>query len=310
MQEIGKTMANGKSVFDNLKSKLGLGGEQDHDGYDEYDDYEEYDEYDDYEDNQSSYEEYDPYAGSTAPRSFGNRNTVTTRNVRGGSHARLVSTSDAAQAARGTRDLGLGAEGTSTLSARRSGGRTMVDSSLPPTMTPEGTAAMSAASNRRSSGLDSLFSSTVEGPEREEVKADTSARASRAFSAGSVSGERESSAAPSAKADAGQSSFTAGSGKVATTTSAFGHRQLQVMRPTSYNDAEAVVRALKAGEVAVLVMGSTAPDLAKRILDFAFGAACALGANVESPAQGVFAVAIGSALSEAEKSDLAARGAL
>lgn len=309
-------MANGKSVFDNLKSKLGLGDDQGRDDYDEYDDYEEYDEYDDYEDNQSSYEEYDPYAGSTAPRSFGNRNTVTTRNVRGGSHARLVSTSEAAEAARSSRDLGLSAEGGTSLSARRSGGRTMVDSSLPPTMTPEGTAAMSAASNRRSSGLDSLFSSTVEGPEREEVKADTSARASRAFSAGSVSGEREASASASASSSLSggssttQSSLSGATGKITTTSSAFGHRQLQVMRPTSYNDAEAVVRALKAGEVAVLVMSSTAPDLTKRILDFAFGAACALGANVESPAQGVFAIAIGSALSEAEKSDLAARGAL
>jgi cell division inhibitor SepF len=91
-------------------------------------------------------------------------------------------------------------------------------------------------------------------------------------------------------------------------TTAFGHRQLQVIRPLSYNDAEAVVRALKAGEVAVLNMNGVDSALAKRILDFAFGAACALGANVETPAKGVYAVAIGAALSESEKSDLSGRG--
>jgi cell division inhibitor SepF len=154
-------------------------------------------------------------------------------------------------------------------------------------MTPEGTAAMSAASNRRSSGLDSLFSSTAEEAPREEV-ASSDSRANRAFSAGSVAGERESS--------------------MVNATTAFGHRQLQVIRPMSYNDAEAVVRALKAGEVAVLNMNNVDSALAKRVLDFAFGAACALGANVEVPSKGVYAVAIGAALSESEKSDLSGRG--
>ena len=54
----------------------------------------------------------------------------------------------------------------------------------------------------------------------------------------------------------------------------------------------------------------TPDDLSKRILDFSFGVASALDANVECPGDKVFAIARGNALSEDEKRRLRNQGAL
>ena len=71
-----------------------------------------------------------------------------------------------------------------------------------------------------------------------------------------------------------------------------------------------MARALKAGDVAVLVLAGTAPELAKRVLDFSFGAACALDASVDCPAEKVFVIARGQGLTDAERKQLAAQGIL
>ena len=87
-------------------------------------------------------------------------------------------------------------------------------------------------------------------------------------------------------------------------------RSLTVIKPVVYGDVERVARAVKSGDVVVLVMRNTPDDLSKRILDFSFGVASALDANVECPGDKVFAIARGNGLSEDEKASLRNQGAL
>ena len=87
-------------------------------------------------------------------------------------------------------------------------------------------------------------------------------------------------------------------------------RPLTVIKPVVYGDVERVARAVKSGDVVVLVMRNTPDDLSKRILDFSFGVASALDANVECPGDKVFAIARGAALTEDEKQRLRNQGAL
>ena len=87
-------------------------------------------------------------------------------------------------------------------------------------------------------------------------------------------------------------------------------RQLTIVKPVEYSDVERVARAVKSGDVVVLAMRNTPDDLSKRLLDFSFGVASALDANVECPGQKVFAIAKGNALTEDEKRRLRAQGVL
>lgn len=244
-------MANTKSVFGSIKEKLGLEAQPQTDAYDEYDEFEDYEEeYDDYEDE-------DPGYSTRSTR--GSRSSFSNIGL-----PHLVSRSDAEESTR-RRSISL------TASTPSRGGRTMVDSSLPPTMTPEGTAAVSAAGNRRSGeGLDSLFSSTAKS-------------------------RTDSPSLPIIGAAA---------------SSVAGNRKLQVIRPVTYEDAENVTTALKAGDVAVLALGTVPEDLMHRLLDFSFGAASALSAAVECVGPKVFVICRGDALSEAERLNLSSMGVL
>lgn len=255
-------MANG-SLFGDIKSRIGkLGTKNDQVYGDEYDDYDEYDEYDDYADDYD--DEYDRYL---------DRNPVTTRD-RGtrtdSGLPRLVSMDVARASAPGFNDgRSSSASRTSRSSSVRSYGRTMVDSSLPSSMTAEGTAAAAVNANRRAEGLDSLFSS----------------QASRSISHSSSDIIRNSM----------QLSMP-------------GTRKLQVIKPTRYDDAEAVTNVLKANDVAIISFSGTDRDLMKRILDFSFGAASALDASVECVANGVFAICRSVGLDDSERADLKGMG--
>ncbi|MCI9495483.1 MAG: cell division protein SepF [Adlercreutzia mucosicola] len=266
---------DGKRMFGDIKSKLGFGRKDDYEEY--YDDYEEYDEedygeygYDESYERSSSSSRYDPYS------------SVTTREVGGrsagrSSMPRLVSIDDVRARTQvpslGERDGGV--------SGRRTSGsnsfRTMVDSSLPPQMTPEGTAAASAAATAahtaRSEGLNSLFEPTTSSQD-----------------------ERPS---------AGSSRPAFGAAAAARTAPS---RTLKVIKPMAYNDAEAIATALKLGDAVVLCLTGTPDALAKRILDFSFGVASALDANVESVGNKVFALTRINELSEGERSYLRSQG--
>lgn len=248
-------MPGAKSMFGNLKSKLGLGGQPANQQYDDYDDYQEYDEYDDYE-------EYDDYDGYPDDRyeDERDRDRVSMRSTDSSGLPRLVTREDAVESTRSNSSFG---RDSLTSSSYRSSGRTMVDSSLPASMTPEGSAAVSAATNNRAHGLDSLF--------------------------GAPSRSREDRASSDLRSS------------VANTT---GKRNLQIIKPSRYDDAEGVSRALKLGNVAILVLTETSDVLARRILDFSFGATSALSGSVEGIAPKTYALTTQTGLTDQEKAEL------
>lgn len=260
---------DGKRMFGDIKSKLGFGRKDDQEEF--YDDYEEY--YDDY--GEYGYDE--SYTRSSSS-SYDRFDSVTTREpgVRSAGRSsmpRLVSIDDV----RARTQVPSLPDDPAPTPARRSTGsssfRTMVDSSLPPQMTPEGTAAASAAASAahqaRSEGLNSLFEPTPSAPVEE--------RPSR-------------------------SSFAAAASR--TTPS----RTLKIVKPLAYNEAEAVSTALKLGNAVVLCLTGTPDALAKRILDFSFGVASALDANVECVGSKVFALTRVNELSDGERSYLHSQG--
>ena len=263
-------MANG-SFLGGIKSKLGFGSNDADADYDRYDDYDDYDEYDDYED----------YADDDYPESrdaYMDRGVVTTRGagVRSSNFAPLVSASDARESARKIN----ASDGTSN----RSYGRTMVDSSLPPTMTAEGTAAVSAASNSRRDGLNSLFGSADDGKKTSAGAAGASSRTSSSAGDDLLRGSMQLSMP--------------------------GRRQLQVIRPKKYDDAEAVTDVLKDNDAAILVLKNVDKALMMRMLDFSFGAASALDASVEALGNGVYAICRSTGLDDAELKDLKEQGVI
>lgn len=269
---------DGKRAFADLKSKLGFGRkEEDFEEY--YDDYEEYDEEADY----GEYGYDDGYGRGAAGSRYDPYDSVTTREVGARSTMpRLVSIEDVR--ARTQVPSLSDRDRESSVSSRRSSGsssfRTMVDSSLPPQMTPEGTAAASAAAtaahSARSEGLNSLFEPTTPAPEPAETRGSSS----------------RSSAAGGAYARLSPS------------------RSVKVIKPLAYNDAEAVSTSLKLGEAVVLCLTGTPDALAKRILDFSFGVASALDANVECVGAKVFALTRINELSDAERSYLRSQGVI
>ncbi|MDR0888968.1 MAG: cell division protein SepF, partial [Coriobacteriales bacterium] len=87
-------------------------------------------------------------------------------------------------------------------------------------------------------------------------------------------------------------------------------RQLAFLSPVTYNDAELISKGLRAGKAVILDVRTTNPGLAKRILDFSFGAAAALDARVDGPADRVYAIARDGALTDSELGQLRDRGIL
>ena len=76
---------------------------------------------------------------------------------------------------------------------------------------------------------------------------------------------------------------------------------LSIVRPKEYADVEKIANAVKAGKSVVLVVSETKPALAKRILDFTFGAASALNLNVDKAAERIFVISKGTEMLSAEE---------
>ena len=84
-----------------------------------------------------------------------------------------------------------------------------------------------------------------------------------------------------------------------------------VIKPTSYDDVQSVIRRVRTGQPVVLAFQGTKLDTAKRILDFCFGLACGLDGSVEELGDRVFVVLPANmSLSEAELDKLVADGVL
>lgn len=132
-----------------------------------------------------------------------------------------------------------------------------------------------SSSELRSSGLDSLFSSTTsENIEKPATKSSKEAT-------GKIAAKK--------KAYSDESSQTAS-------------RKLKVIKPVSYNSAASEIStALKSGAAVVLCLKNTAEETSKRLLDFSFGAASICGAQVSIEADRTYALTIGAGLSQREK---------
>ena len=62
----------------------------------------------------------------------------------------------------------------------------------------------------------------------------------------------------------------------------------KIISPSTYTEAEKVAITFKEGVNVALVLKTTRPELAKRILDFSFGVVSALGGTVEKVSDKVF----------------------
>ncbi len=87
-------------------------------------------------------------------------------------------------------------------------------------------------------------------------------------------------------------------------------RQIKLIKPVEYADAEQVGRQLKAGNIVVLQLRAVPESLSKRLLDFSFGAASMVDAKVDCIARKVFVIASGAPLTEEEREQLRDQGIL
>ncbi len=313
------------SMLDGIKSKLGFGDAgtrsrgdyaDDYDDYsddygDDYGEYADYGEYgDDYDDGEPG-SKYDPYAPVTTrgARSSTGRSSQAISNLVSIDDVRARSSANSGSESYASRRV-------TTAHTPYRGERSMVDSSLPPTMTPEGTAAMAAAASHptKSEGLNSLFEPSTPKPASSGKHAAPSASASSAKpssdAASTVGAFTRQPSATSAAASIAAKQADAAPSVSAAQPRYSTKRSITVLKPTSYGDAERIVGALKAGDAVVLGLLNTPEALTKRILDFSFGASCALGASVECVADKVFAITKNAPLSEVERMTLRNQGVL
>ncbi len=82
-----------------------------------------------------------------------------------------------------------------------------------------------------------------------------------------------------------------------------------VLKPTSYDDVQMVVRRVRTNQPVVLSFKSLNIEIAKRILDFSFGLACGVDGSVEELGDRVFVVLPkGAVLSDSDKAILKGQG--
>ncbi len=87
-------------------------------------------------------------------------------------------------------------------------------------------------------------------------------------------------------------------------------REAVVVNPDSYAEAELVASNLRRGNAVVLVLTQTRPELAKRILDFSFGAAAVSEGQVTSIGERIYALTCDYPLTDTELELLHARGVI
>ena len=263
--------ATAGGMLSDLKSRLGFS----HD--DERRDFDDFDEYDDFDDGFNARDDRE-YAGYGADYNenapVGGFQPATTRSGRFGhpdSSPDLVTIRDVKARTQVPDDLLRDPLADDNRVSRRVGSRELIGNSAPAQSSPAyNAAARDQVAPTRSEGLNSLFEPT---------------------------GSESSYDPYNAYAGTGSKTYTS-------------TRKITVVRPVSYGDVEQVSRALKAGDVVVLAMRATSDDLSKRVLDFSFGVASALDASVECPAEKVFAIARGTALTDEEKRSLSLQGVL
>lgn len=85
----------------------------------------------------------------------------------------------------------------------------------------------------------------------------------------------------------------------------------KVISPVSYNEGKDIASTFKSGQAIVLTLKDSRPELGKRILDFSFGVASALGGRVEKLDDRVFLITHSpSGLAERDLADLRSQGVI
>ena len=63
-----------------------------------------------------------------------------------------------------------------------------------------------------------------------------------------------------------------------------------VLRPTAYDDVQAVIRRVRTNQPVIIILTATAIDTARRILDFCFGFSCGIEGSVEELSERIYVV--------------------
>ncbi len=77
-------------------------------------------------------------------------------------------------------------------------------------------------------------------------------------------------------------------------------RQVAVIKPDNYEEAQDLIDVLKAGDAIILDMRATNASLASRFLDFSFGATAALSGKVDMIDNKIYGISVGKALTQSE----------
>ena len=129
-------------------------------------------------------------------------------------------------------------------------------------------------------------------------------------SAGSSSAASASSLSSASSFTSSTESSSAAPHEPATAHSTSTAREVTVLKPASYEDVSSVAQSVRAGHIVVLSLRQTDPALSKRVLDFSFGVASALTAQVDCIAEKTFVILQGRELTLEEKHKLAKQGVL
>lgn len=129
-------------------------------------------------------------------------------------------------------------------------------------------------------------------------------------SAGSSSAASTSSLSSASSFTSSAESSSAAAQESATAHSTSTAREVTVLKPASYEDVSSVAQSVRAGHIVVLSLRQTDPALSKRVLDFSFGVASALTAQVDCIAEKTFVILQGRELTLEEKHKLAKQGVL
>lgn len=129
-------------------------------------------------------------------------------------------------------------------------------------------------------------------------------------SAGSSSAASTSSLSSASSFTSSTESSSAAAQESATAHSTSTAREVTVLKPASYEDVSSVAQSVRAGHIVVLSLRQTDPALSKRVLDFSFGVASALTAQVDCIAEKTFVILQGREITLEEKHKLAKQGVL
>ena len=77
-------------------------------------------------------------------------------------------------------------------------------------------------------------------------------------------------------------------------------RQVAVIKPDSFEEAEIVTKTLKSGGLVIIDLREVEGALAKRFLDFSFGATSALGGSVDVLGKDVYSITTGNPIMQSE----------